>query len=569
MGGSPSNEAHPTTSEPGGDDAYRIGRCLGGTVYEAAHPRLPGRYAIKFLRRALAAGPRAVEQFRAEAELVSTLRHPSIAQVVELGAVSDGTPFVVMERLAGRTLEQHLAEVGRVPLPEAVEIVRGIASGLEAANAAGVVHGEVRPDNVFLAEVAGYPRGFVKILDFGVARLWPAQSAAARALGSAAPQYLAPEQPIGSEGELDRSADEFALGAIAYRLIAGVDAFAGEDVIAVLYRVLHELPRPLAERVDCDPRVDAVVRRALAKSPAERFAGPLAFAEALAEAAARRPAPAPVPREERVATPAPAPAAAPAVDADSLSARFFAEGERAQAGLSSDRLAAFDEEDELDDVRTDRIARRRWPLRALVLTLLVVGGGVAWRHGVRLTPSRPWPAPPPESSPPAAADLPPSPQPWAQPIAPVPPPAPVAPARPAGADEPGARAAPDRALQAAEPRARRASGRRTAVRNRPSEDEGPLRGYAWSPRTQRLEPTEDAVLPETPREGAAPTETAAPTAAPAAPTAAPAAPTAAPAAPTAAPAAPAPQPAPGLPGGQPIQLPTLPPPTERPAPVVP
>jgi serine/threonine-protein kinase len=613
----------PRARDATSEDAYRIGRCLGTDIFEALHPQLPGRFVIKLVRRALAAGPGAVQAFRSEAELISTLRHPNIAQVLEIGAVSDGTPFVVMEWLDGRALEQRLGEAPARGLPadEVIAIVKGIATGLTAAHAAGVVHRELRPDNVFLADVAGYEGGFVKLLDFGLSHLACAEGAGAPGLAARAPHYLAPEQASRRHGDVDSRADQFALGAIAYRLIAGVDAFGPDDAIRGLYRLPHAPPRPLTEIVPCRPRIDAVVRKALAKNRDERFETTLDLAHALEEALVEaRPSmvSAPVVAARAISADAPTEAAR-AISADartqtaralgrtgSLTASFFAEGERldAQHADVAEQEATLQATDDLDDALLDRIPRRRGP-RSLMLALLLIGVGAAWWSGWRpplaWRQSRAWHALHlPGAVPPAAAlpvaggaDRAPrlvpadSPEPAGALVPTVPPdPAPPtprppspAPALPSAAPAPSAAAAPEPSAPAgpaAQPAPTAAAADQTqrttlestdsrgrsgaAATQRERRDSRPLRGYVWSPREQRLvRATDDSALPPRP---------AAPDPTPPAPGAVgESAPATSPTAPAASPTARAPAaPREGTLRGSPtIEAPVLPPAVERPA----
>jgi serine/threonine protein kinase len=285
--GSPSETPAPGPAPEAEREGYETGSRLGaspGEVYEATHARLPGRFAIKFLPRARGAETRAIEDFQAEAEQVSVLRHPNIVEVLELGVMPDGTPILVMEHLAGRTLEEMLVNRGAMSLGEALPIIRGIATGLEAAHNVGVVHREVRPDNVFVATITGYEQGFVKLLDFAVSRLNAGPTPGSNVNATAA-RYLAPEQARGHLSEVDARTDQYALAAIAYRLLSGTDAYAGNDVISVLYRVLNEAPRPLTALARVDTAVDAVIRKAMSRDKRLRFDSVFVFAKALEDAA--------------------------------------------------------------------------------------------------------------------------------------------------------------------------------------------------------------------------------------------------------------------------------------------
>src|SRR6185369_7912846 len=169
LGGEPPRA--PAASPPA--PVWRLGALIGGggRVFEAAG-LAPARPAVvKLLPWAAGLGADLVRNFTREARAVAVLRHPHVAEVLDVGALADGTPFVLMERLDGWTLEEVVAAGHTLSTAELLPIVRGITSALSAAHAAGVVHGELRADNVFLVRLDGYPGGFPKLLDFGVGRL--------------------------------------------------------------------------------------------------------------------------------------------------------------------------------------------------------------------------------------------------------------------------------------------------------------------------------------------------------------------------------------------------------------
>ncbi len=275
----------------GRTDTYRLIRRLRssptGELFEAAHPRLPGRYVIKILNRNLMGNPQVLTGFRAEVERTIALRHPNIVQVVELGAMPDGTPFCVMELLEGMSLEERLAHGPLSPV-EAAVVIKSIAAGLHAAHVQGLMHLALAPRRIFLAAIEGHDGGFPKLLGFGAWRLRAALAASGGMSDANEVRYLAPEQAMGRHDLVDARADEFALAALAYKMLSGIDPFRGDDSITVLYQIVHEAPRPLAEIVAADPRLDAVVQTGLAKDKNARFESALAFARAFQEAAAGR-----------------------------------------------------------------------------------------------------------------------------------------------------------------------------------------------------------------------------------------------------------------------------------------
>ena len=197
----------------------------------------------------------------------------------------DGTPILVMEHLEGRTLEEMLANRGAIALPEVVPTIKAIASALEAAHKVGVVHREVRPDNIFVADVTGYEQGFPKLLDFGGLAPATPDLAPAAILATAAARYLSPEQARGHAAEVDARTDQYALAALAYRMLSGTDAFGGNDVISVLYRILNEAPRPLTALARVDTTIDPIIRKAMSRDKRLRFDSVFVFAKALEDAA--------------------------------------------------------------------------------------------------------------------------------------------------------------------------------------------------------------------------------------------------------------------------------------------
>jgi eukaryotic-like serine/threonine-protein kinase len=264
-----------------------------GEVYLAAHRRLPGRFAVKLLHRELIEDEEARARFRTEGEILASLRHPNIVRVVDANFAPDGIPYLVMELVEGDDLGQH--EGTPLSPTRVANIVRQIASALQFAHDRGVVHGDLKPENVMLLSLAG-PSDFVKVIDFGISttpRLRPVTSASA-VLGT--PQFMAPEQAQGHGDRIDHRTDQFALGSIAYTLLAGRAPFRADSAIAVLYQVVHQDPPPLASFVSwrCQ-EVDAVLRRGLAKDRDARFPRILQLAEELGRAIDEATAPEAIP----------------------------------------------------------------------------------------------------------------------------------------------------------------------------------------------------------------------------------------------------------------------------------
>ena len=263
----------------------RIARGGCGSVYDARHPSLGRRVAVKVLHARLALQPKMVERFLREVELVNLLRHPGIVEIHEVGVLADRRPYYVMEYLPGGTLDDLLRGKGRLSPDEALEVLEPVCAALAAAHAAGVVHRDVKASNIAFDE----GRRAVKLLDFGIAKLLapdpghPGLTTVGRRLGT--PTIMAPEQLLG--GDVDARVDVYALGVLLHRLLTGRPPFEGKTPGALARQHLEEpAPRP-SRIVPLPPAVDAVVLRCLEKRPEHRFDGPRAIVDALAEALGR------------------------------------------------------------------------------------------------------------------------------------------------------------------------------------------------------------------------------------------------------------------------------------------
>jgi serine/threonine-protein kinase len=272
-------------------NSYRILRPLdvGGMaiVYEAEHLRLKRLVAVKFLSNDsddLQMGLR----FRREAEVLARLNHPHIVKVMDFDTTETGEPFLVMELLHGETLGSRLERECMLGLREALAIAAQLALGLAAAHQAQIVHRDLKPANVFLEAIPGEPAQ-VKLLDFGISKTASrSQRLTHEHMVLGTPEYMAPEQAAGSTSLVDHRADQYSLAAIVYEMLSGRPPFpSGDDIGALLRRVIHERPQPLIELSPWLGSVSAVVMRGLAKEPRERFPSITAFAEALRSAGAR------------------------------------------------------------------------------------------------------------------------------------------------------------------------------------------------------------------------------------------------------------------------------------------
>jgi eukaryotic-like serine/threonine-protein kinase len=264
-------------------EGYEIGALLGnggvGTVYLARRTPSGARAAVKILDHALAPDRQRPAIFLNEAVAATAIGHPGIVGIIDLGQLADGRPYLVRDVLEGESLGDRFRRVQRLPVADAVDFARQVASALDAAHEEGIVHGALSPENLVLITDLSLPRGErVKVLDFGVGRL----RVRARAGDDAdADAYLAPEQREQDGTEVDRRADVHALGAILYHALCGVPPGATSAV------------RPRIVNPDVPAHIEDALLRALALRPEERFDSMAAFAAALAGDASATPAPRP------------------------------------------------------------------------------------------------------------------------------------------------------------------------------------------------------------------------------------------------------------------------------------
>ncbi|HUP20479.1 MAG TPA: bifunctional serine/threonine-protein kinase/formylglycine-generating enzyme family protein, partial [Gemmatimonadota bacterium] len=251
---------------------YRIERPLGeggmATVYLAEDLKHRRRVAVKVLRPELASALGA-DRFVREIEITAGLTHPHILPVLDSGE-ADGLFYYVMPFVEGESLRERLDREGQLPIDEAVSIAEEVGEALESAHGHGVVHRDVKPDNILLIE------GRVYVADFGIARAIEAAGGAqltATGIAVGTPAYMSPEQATGSE-RVDHRTDVFALGCVLYEMLAGEPPHAGSTTRAVIAKVIADPATRLSTIRDSVPsHVEAAVHRALAKSPADRFPG--------------------------------------------------------------------------------------------------------------------------------------------------------------------------------------------------------------------------------------------------------------------------------------------------------
>jgi eukaryotic-like serine/threonine-protein kinase len=245
------------------------------SVFRAHDRQLERRVAIKILHEHYASDPEYLERFRREARAVAKLSHPNIVTVIDRGD-DDGRQYIVFEHVEGENLKELVLRTGRLPVRDALGVALAVADGLAFAHDHGLVHRDVKPQNVLLSK-----EGEVKVTDFGIARSLHMEHGVTQTgtvLGTA--EYLAPEQASGKP--VSPATDVYSLGVVLWELLAGDAPFVGENFVAVALRHVNEPPPSLLERrADVSPRLAAAVDRALAKDPARRFPSMTAFAEEL------------------------------------------------------------------------------------------------------------------------------------------------------------------------------------------------------------------------------------------------------------------------------------------------
>ncbi|HEY0379620.1 MAG TPA: protein kinase [Pyrinomonadaceae bacterium] len=275
---------------------YRIEELINeggmGAVYRATHVLMDKIVALKVLHPALAADDKIVARFTREAKAASRISHPHALTVTDFGEDESGVVFLVMEYLKGRTLKEVIHGDEAMPLPRVVEIIRQVCGALEAAHAVGVVHRDLKSDNIMLLDMGG--GDWAKVLDFGIAKITekvgqdPALTAPNLIIGT--PQYMSPEQ-CSQAAEIDSRSDVYSLGVILYEMLVGHVPFTGESPTAIMMKHLQEPPPSvLEERKDLPAAVGRVVARALAKRPEDRYQTVAELAEELAAAAEGEPA---------------------------------------------------------------------------------------------------------------------------------------------------------------------------------------------------------------------------------------------------------------------------------------
>jgi eukaryotic-like serine/threonine-protein kinase len=269
--------------------SYRITRAIGeggmGAVYLAEHTLIGRQAAIKVLRPELCHRAELVNRFFNEARAAGAVQHPCIVEVYDFGRRPDGSAFIVMEMLHGEPLGIRLRRVHSLPEAQTASLVRQMCGGLAAAHAKGIIHRDVKPDNVFLLPDSFAVSGErVKILDFGIAKLAVEQidssmrTRTGTVLGT--PAYMAPEQCKGT-GEVDHRADLYSLGCILFAMVCGRPPFVSDGMGELMAKHIYEPVPPPSTLAPVSPALEHVILRALAKDPNARFGSADELAAAL------------------------------------------------------------------------------------------------------------------------------------------------------------------------------------------------------------------------------------------------------------------------------------------------
>lgn len=255
-------------------DRYRIDKCLGeggmGAVYLAEHVRMHKVFAVKLLHPEMGRLAEAVFRFQREAIAAGRVDHEHLVTATDFGELPDGSMYLVLEYVPGESLGAVLAK-GPVPTLRALKIARQIAAALAAVHAVGIFHRDLKPDNIMLVERPGSDDDFVKLLDFGMAKVQmeladeqPQVTRAGLVFGT--PRYMAPEQAAGEP--TDHRADIYSLGVVLYAMLSGAPPFSAEEIRDVLKMQRFDPPPPLPKEID--PAVAAFVMTLLAKDPKQR-----------------------------------------------------------------------------------------------------------------------------------------------------------------------------------------------------------------------------------------------------------------------------------------------------------
>ncbi len=263
-------------------DTYRLEAKVGvggfGAVYKARHVKLGSAVAVKFLLPH--ADDLARARFEREARIAASIVHPNVARVIDIDHDDEGSPFMVIEWVEGASLRALINDRGSMTLPEAVELYHQFGSAMDAAHARGIVHRDLKPENLLLSEESGVL--LLKVLDFGIARQEGSQGTLTHGVAIGTPCYMAPESARVGSSSADRRVDIYAMGLLLYECLTGRRAIDGEpmQIFAKQLTTGVEIPSVRGDHPELPEAVDAVIAKACAREPGDRYqtAGELAAA---------------------------------------------------------------------------------------------------------------------------------------------------------------------------------------------------------------------------------------------------------------------------------------------------
>jgi serine/threonine-protein kinase len=259
-----------------------LGRGAMGEVYEAFHQETDQKAAIKVLHPNVMQSPDHVTRFFREAKAAGALRSKHVVQILEVSDTMDVVPYIAMEKLNGSDLSHHLRNRRKFALGEVHKLVREVGIVLDLARKQGIVHRDIKPQNMLLSEQSD-GHSIWKVLDFGVSKLGESSGTLTQGHVIGTPAYMAPEQARGEE--VDPSADLYALGAVAYRCLTGRPPYSGKEVAVIIFKVVCEMPTRPTLLADVHEDVDFVLAVALAKDRSKRFRSASDLSTALKRAA--------------------------------------------------------------------------------------------------------------------------------------------------------------------------------------------------------------------------------------------------------------------------------------------
>lgn len=259
---------------------YRVEALIGeggmGKVYRATQVALDKPVVLKVLRQSLLSDERTVARFQREAKAASRLNHPNSISIIDFGQADDGALFIAMEYVSGRDLHQILSREWPLPEGRVIRLAAQVLSALQDAHAAGVIHRDLKPENIMVEPRRGGETDFVKVLDFGIAKIQDAGADDGPALTRAGfvcgtPEYMSPEQARGAQ--LDARSDLYAVGVILYQLTTGLLPFESDSAVGFATKHLTEEPPPPSKRrpdAKISPAMERLILKALSKSPEDR-----------------------------------------------------------------------------------------------------------------------------------------------------------------------------------------------------------------------------------------------------------------------------------------------------------